>query len=139
AIADALKSNKCAKEIILDDNRIGDQGAQAIAEALKSNRTIVTINLGENNIDDPGAEAIAEMLKANGIFKEEIVLNRNAIGDQGAKAIAKALKSNKTIAKIGLSTISIGDTGREAWRRSGRTRGALVRNNGFVQTYLQFG
>ncbi|CAJ1401898.1 unnamed protein product, partial [Effrenium voratum] len=28
AIADALKSNKCAKEIILDDNRIGDQGAQ---------------------------------------------------------------------------------------------------------------
>ena len=61
AMAEALKTNSTLKEIRLDFNNIGDEGAAALAETfLKRNSTLHRLCLTNNNIGDEGAIALAE-------------------------------------------------------------------------------
>ena len=60
AMAEALKTNSTLKEIRLDFNNIGDEGAAALAETLKRNSTLHRLCLTNNNIGDEGAIALGE-------------------------------------------------------------------------------
>jgi hypothetical protein len=72
-------------ELILWENKVGDDGAKAIAEALKVNAVVAKLDLGWNKIGDEGAIAIAESLKVNAVVtKLDLVCNGN-MGDAGKK------------------------------------------------------
>ena len=78
ALAEALKTNTTLTDIILDNNKIGDEGAKAIAEALKTNTTLINLKLSTNIIGDEGANALAEALKTNTTTKLNLDNNRSS-------------------------------------------------------------
>jgi hypothetical protein len=55
-LAPSLASHPCLVKIDLFDNNIGDAGAAALAQVLIKSSTIQVINLQENMIGDQGAE-----------------------------------------------------------------------------------
>ena len=111
AIAAALESNSKLQELGIDNNNIGDKGAVAIAMALRSNKTLQHLRLSKNNIGDDGAIALAEALKSNSTL-HELELDNNNISSDGAKAIAVVLgERNRTLQQLWLSHNKIGDEG----------------------------
>jgi len=54
----------------LEDNKIGDEGANAVATALEKNRSLESLSLEGNNIGDKGAKAMAAALKVNWTLAE---------------------------------------------------------------------
>jgi Ran GTPase-activating protein (RanGAP) involved in mRNA processing and transport len=51
--AEAIKVNSTIRKILLDNNKIGDEGAQYLAEAIKVNSELQHISLKYNLIDYP--------------------------------------------------------------------------------------
>ncbi|CAF4881845.1 unnamed protein product, partial [Rotaria socialis] len=49
----------------VDNNQIGDSGAQYLAEGLKVNKSLKELYLHNNQIGDNGAQNLAEALKIN--------------------------------------------------------------------------
>jgi len=82
------------KELVLDDNQLGDAGAEAIAAMLRTNRSLTFLLLRGNKIGDAGAEAIVAMLRTNSSLTE-LDLRANKIGDAGQKALQEAVKGRK--------------------------------------------
>eukprot|EP00039_Didymoeca_costata_P009271 m.122266 g.122266 ORF g.122266 m.122266 type:complete len:256 (+) comp14422_c0_seq5:559-1326(+) len=110
AIAEALQKNNTLTTIHLDRNDIGDSGAGSVAVALQKNDTLKTISLDGNGIGAEGARAISEVL-ANNKSLTTFAFGNNNIGDDGARAIAKALEKNNTLTKIFLNSNNIGVDG----------------------------
>ena len=91
ALAIALENNTSITEFNLEYNQIGDEGAQALATALQKNNSLTVLNLGYNEIVDEGAQALATVLR-NNISIMELNLGSNEIGDASAQALAIALQ-----------------------------------------------
>jgi hypothetical protein len=81
--------------LLIEDNYIGDEGAQAIALALKANVVMTALDLAVNNIGDEGVEAIAEALKVNVVLTELWLQGNGDIGDAGAQAILGAVEGRR--------------------------------------------
>ncbi len=112
-LAEAIKDNRIVKALYLNNNEIGDTGAESISEALKVNKSITQLYLSNIQIGDRGAESISEALKVNKSINI-LVLDNNQIGDRGAESISEALKVNKSITTLYLSNSQIGDRGAES-------------------------
>jgi hypothetical protein len=84
------------KNIDLQNNEIGADGAAALAKALEVNASITNIDLGGNKIGGVGAAALAKALEVNASITN-FNLGFNQVGDDGAAALAKASKVNKSI------------------------------------------
>ena len=106
---DRLKNN-FLKEIYLNNNNIGAEGAKHVAEALKVSTSLKWINLSGNNIRDKGAKHIADALKVNNSL-ERIWLLRNNIGVEGAKYLSGALNVNTSLKTFYLNGNNIRDEG----------------------------
>ena len=106
---DRLKNN-FLKEIYLNNNNIGAEGAKHVAEALKVSTSLKWINLSGNNIRDKGAKHIADALKVNNSL-ERIWLLRNNIGVEGAKYLSRALNVNTSLKTFYLNGNNIRDEG----------------------------
>jgi Ran GTPase-activating protein (RanGAP) involved in mRNA processing and transport len=59
-----IKDNRIDR-IDLDNNQIGDDGAQALATALEHNTTLNILSLWNNKIGSTGAQALAQALAQN--------------------------------------------------------------------------
>lgn len=121
-----LVRNLTQKQLLLDDNLIGDQGAAALAQnttlahltvannhisstgaaQFAKNHTLQLIFLGNNLIDDIGAAALSK----NTTLKE-LDLTNNKIGTSGAEILAK----NETLLFLSLFTNPISDQGAKAF------------------------
>eukprot|EP00435_Cladocopium_sp_Y103_P074236 s374_g47.t1 len=113
ALAEGLKSNRSLGWLELQNNNIGDRGTEALAEGLKSNRSLGWLELESNNIGDPGAEALAESLKSNGSLRW-LFLQGNNLGDRGAEALAAGLLQNRSLWRLSLSEFGSSLLGRPA-------------------------
>lgn len=75
------------RELILYNNSIGDQGAQALGQHLAKVISVQSLHLNDNIIGDEGAKALgphlANLTKLRGLY-----LHSNRIGDEGAEALA---------------------------------------------------
>ncbi|KAF9308059.1 hypothetical protein BGZ91_007991 [Linnemannia elongata] len=91
-----------------------------VASSITANWTLTTLNLDENSIGDNGAQALAEALKTNSTLTT-LELQNNSIGYNGVQALAEALKTNSTLTTLYLDGNSIGDNGAEALRRVSTT------------------
>ncbi len=109
AINDALKTNNALTILDLGINSISNEGVQEIAAALKTNNTLTTLYLNNNSISNEGAQAIAGALAINNTTLTRLYLGKNRIGAQGAQAIVRALANNTTLTSLDLRYNNIGN------------------------------
>ena len=100
AIADMIS---CLEELHINDNELGDHGAELLSKATMKPNTLRVLAVCDNSIGPTGIIAIANAIKHNSSL-EELYMAGNTIGQGGAKAIVSAITNNKT-----LKTLSIGD------------------------------
>ncbi|CAF4331540.1 unnamed protein product, partial [Rotaria magnacalcarata] len=106
---DAIQS-QTIRNIDLENNGIGEDGAIRIAEVIKSIKTLTGLNLGKNQIGIRGAEYLSNVLQQNMIISH-ICLQDNLICDEGVRFLAEALKNHKTLVSLHLGSNKIGITG----------------------------
>ena len=99
--------------LYLDNNNIGDAGAQYVNEALRSGNCHVThLYLDNNNLGDTGAQYVSEALRSGNCLLTDLSLSGNNIGDAGAQYVSEALRSgNCHLTLLYLSINNIGDAG----------------------------
>ena len=68
--------------MILDKNKISEQGGHAIAEMLQGNNTLNRLDLKDNQLGNAAAVSIANALKSNSCLKT-LNLFHNIIGTKG--------------------------------------------------------
>ena len=91
ALSQLLRSQQAPlRELLLQNNRIGADGAEALAAALADNAALEVLHLNGNPIGDRGAAALAAALpRCRGL--RALYLADAAIGASGAAALAAAL------------------------------------------------
>ena len=89
-LAVALEENSTLKELNLELNAIGDEGAMAIARSLeeKLNHSVEVLNLGGNTLSNVGTTALAEALEDNGTL-HTLILSSNEI--ESAEQLAESI------------------------------------------------
>ena len=100
-LAAILKINSGLRELNLEDNLIGDNGAACLSEALKVNNSLTKLDLSLNKIGDNGATCLSEALKVNNCLTE-LNLRYNGIGEKAKTCLSEALKVNSSNLKIEL-------------------------------------
>ena len=82
------------KNIFIEYNDIGDEGAAALATALENNKSLETLHISNNQITDVGALALIDALKNNETLSM-IRINYNFISDDVVKKMKEiALTEN---------------------------------------------
>ena len=81
--------NRALNKLILDSNKIQDEGTAALSEALKSNNTLETLELHNNQIGVAGAQSLASMLQVNRALKS-VDLRANRIPEEGKQQLRDA-------------------------------------------------
>lgn len=112
-----LASDTGIRVLDLDVNVISDLGAAAIASSLTSNNTLQELDLHFNNIGSAGAQNFAKALEVN-CSLQTLSLHGNPIGDAGAASLAEALHANKTLRVLQLGSAGIGDEGATAFAKA---------------------
>lgn len=87
------------KELHLNNNVFGPEGAHAIGQALSSNSTLEELILFNNSITDNGAEKIFEALKVNTSLVHLHMANTGVM-DQSLKVLGEALASNQSLVRV---------------------------------------
>jgi hypothetical protein len=95
------------KELNLQQNNIGDEGARYIAKVLEQNTSLKELNLQQNNIGYHGAYEIAKALEQNTSLTK-LNLQQNNIDDYGAHHIVGALEQNTSLKELNLQQNNIG-------------------------------
>ncbi|RUS35439.1 hypothetical protein BC938DRAFT_483540 [Jimgerdemannia flammicorona] len=128
-MADHLKYNTTLRQLNLQWNCIGDDGAFAIAKSLRTNTTLTSLNLGWNRIQDRGAVELAYLI--SGMCQlQELNIEGNCINTVGATAISESLKTNQSLQILNLSSNNIHKDGAIALAR------CLVHNCTLKRLYI---
>ena len=101
---------KFIKNLDLQGNNIGSEGAVALADGLKSCNNLQTLNLYSNNIGAKGAIALADGLKSCNNL-QELHLSNNYFGAEGTVALADGLKSCYNLQALNFSDNDISAEG----------------------------
>ena len=89
----------CLEELYINDNKLGDHGAELLSEGITNTKTLRVLNISRNNIGPSGTTAIANAL-ANNTSLEKLYMSGNAAGQDGAIALGNAITNNKTIKEL---------------------------------------
>lgn len=117
---------------------MGNDGAKLLAEIIKYFTTITQVLLIENKIGDDGIEALAEAIKKNNDSKlTELDLTGNVIGTKGAKALAELLSTNTSINKLGLRNNPIENEGIKALADAMEINTTICELNVSSKSYLE--
>ena len=94
------------KELYMNHNPIGDDGAMALAKILKVNQSLTVLDITRCSITEVGVSHLADALCFNSSL-DTIVLDQNSVKDQGAIALAQMLNRNKSLKELHLQSCSI--------------------------------
>ena len=92
-----------ATKLIINSNKIGDNGVAHIATALQTNTTMTILNISRCDMSDEGAESLSRALAISRSL-QTLYVHYNDISDSGMTHIATALQTNNT-----LKTLTIGN------------------------------
>ena len=114
-VAALVRHRLRVRGVLLQDNMLGDIGAEALAAVLSVCASIRTLDLSWNRIGRKGAQALASSLAAGASSPtsglRSLCLRGNRIGDVGAMRIADALGGGKCCltrrAILGISSLSV--------------------------------
>ena len=100
-LVNALWGLSGLKELKLDNNSMGDVGAQLLAAICPQLKDLETIDVGFNKIKSHGIKVLMTAIaRAQNI--ETLSISGNAIDTNGAKAVAYALALNRSLVSISL-------------------------------------
>ncbi|XP_055022497.1 LOW QUALITY PROTEIN: MHC class II transactivator, partial [Boleophthalmus pectinirostris] len=97
----------------LENNKIGDDGAQHLAKALVSLSSLETLNLSQNTIGDTGAKSLSATLR-NLPKLDRLSLHSNVICDQGAKCLAEELPQMSALTELDIRYNKLTDIGAQS-------------------------
>ena len=100
-LVNALWGLKGLKELLLDNNTIGDIGAQLLAAICPQLEDLETIDVGFNKIKSTGIKVLMTAI-AGARNIETLSISGNTIDANGAKAVACALACNRSLVSISL-------------------------------------
>ncbi len=104
SLAKLISETRNLRTLDLENTELGDEGVTQLFTKLKSKPFgLKNIFLNANGIGENGAKAIAESLEA-GWQPESLMLASNPIGDAGAVDLARAFRSNRSLVRVGLQT-----------------------------------
>jgi hypothetical protein len=96
-VAALVRHRLRVKGVLLQDNLLGDMGAEALAAVLSVCASLRTLDLSWNRIGRKGAQALASSLAAGASSPSaglrSLCLRGNRIGDEGVMRLADALGS----------------------------------------------
>lgn len=99
-LADTLNNNEALEELVLDDNRVCDDGVYSLVKTLSiKNNTLKNLSLGNNGITNEGAKQLAQMIKTNKILTC-LKLYENEITDGGIQILADAIEKHNTTIEV---------------------------------------
>lgn len=101
-MSDTIKMNNTLTHMYLDDQPIGDKGAEHISLALKENKKLSTLSLKDNKITEQGAKYISQALAENTTL-QTINLSKNILGVAGVKHICRGLHRNFSLHALNLA------------------------------------
>ncbi|KAL3915351.1 MAG: hypothetical protein SGILL_005696 [Bacillariaceae sp.] len=110
ALANALWGSTTLKQLEVDNNEIGDQGAHHIAAILPGMKAFVALDVGFNSIKVAGLNVLMKTI-AESPHLETLSVSGNAVDVNAAKAVAFALAYNCSLTSIHLVHCSIGHEG----------------------------
>jgi len=93
------KTDSILKELVLEYNSLGNQGAKDLAQCLALNPPLIRLSLYQNNVSDEGCKAFAKALESNRNLKY-LVLYGNKITSKGAIYFCKYLRNNTTLQNL---------------------------------------
>ncbi|XP_069763061.1 MHC class II transactivator isoform X2 [Narcine bancroftii] len=85
-----------SQKVKMNENKIGDEGAERLAEVLSNLTSLEKLILSRNQIADRGAQELARSLP-NLKFLKTLSLYDNIIGDKGAEKLAEILPVMKSL------------------------------------------
>ena len=90
ALSTALENKRFLTKLLLDNNKIGPQGAAILAQGIKSNETLTNLHLANCGLLEEGTLEIANVLSNK---KNLLVLDmtNNKTGVNGCISICKAI------------------------------------------------
>jgi len=104
-LSTSLKENQTLTSLTLEENNLGNEGAEGIAVCLEPIRgrmaTLTRLALRKNEIGDKGSLRLAEALRSNSTLVM-LDIQENDIGNEGGAAIAAMLGSNTTLTEVNL-------------------------------------
>uniref|UniRef100_A0A7S3EX48 Uncharacterized protein n=1 Tax=Haptolina ericina TaxID=156174 RepID=A0A7S3EX48_9EUKA len=121
ALSRVLQSAPGLNQLLLHENRIGNEGLEALARAMHAGAAsqISELRLSFNRIGDSGAASIARAWgQGGGCNLKQLHLACNLIGDAGAVAIANALHNAPKIEVLSFGSARGGNRVNDAGARA---------------------
>ena len=109
-LMNAVWGSTSLRELGLDNNSIGDRGANVVSAVISSVKTLKKLDLGFNSISAMGMRTIMKTVAEN-INLCSLSISGNNIDTGSAKAVAYALAYNKSLKSLFLDHCSIGSEG----------------------------
>jgi Ran GTPase-activating protein (RanGAP) involved in mRNA processing and transport len=109
-LSNAIWGSTTVKELLLDNNEIGDTGAQCLAAVLPVLRRLETLNVGFNRIKSPGMKLLMKAVSESPTLKS-LSVSGNPVDTTSAKFIAYALAYNFSLVSVSLDHCSINTEG----------------------------
>jgi Ran GTPase-activating protein (RanGAP) involved in mRNA processing and transport len=112
ALSNAIWGSTTLKELLLDNNEIGDAGAQLVATVIPGiTAPLESLNVGFNKIKSAGMRVLMKAVAGSQSLRSLSVAG-NTVDTTSAKFIAYALAHNSSLLSISLDHCSIAQEGR---------------------------
>jgi hypothetical protein len=102
------KGNVSLRQLVLDSNRIDDDGISALVGALGMHPSLVELSLVDNEIGPPGLAVLCNALCKEALSLHVLNLGTNFIQKEGVTSLATLLSKNKTLIDLNVSYNSLG-------------------------------
>ena len=99
-------------DVSLLNQHVGDVGMTSMAQALLGNATVTWLDISGCDIGPKGLRALVPWIKHSPVLQTLWISSNPLIGDQGCTEIAEGLKCNTVLAKLDLTSCSIGPLGK---------------------------
>jgi Ran GTPase-activating protein (RanGAP) involved in mRNA processing and transport len=93
-------------ELYLDENKIGDYGADQLSKGILRNKILQKLSLSKNLIYNNGAISLANAITSSGSLKS-FRINDTPIGPMGSKSMGDMILQNDSLTYIDLSNVDL--------------------------------
>lgn len=141
-----LKSHQSLQELYLNENYIGNRGAELLAEALQENQCLRVLSLRNCRIGPTGLIALCNSISNNELLERLIITDRPSVLAVGApsstsvgESISNMIKQNKSLIELDLSRQYLGEACYDIIKALESNASLLtlrLRNNRFIASKL---
>lgn len=108
-LTSTLTNYHAMRALHLDNNQLGDRGAELVAGAIRS-MSLELLDVGFNGISTTGVRPLMRALGCHSTIRS-FTLSGNNLDTEGARAVASAITTNASLRELYLDHTSIGHAG----------------------------